>query len=105
MRHPSAVIREWPAAERPRERLLEVGPAALSVRELLAILIGSGLAGRTAVDVAESVFRAVLMGPGAAGRLPVPDAARPGAVAAGAAEDPLAPMNTRSQRLQSAKGY
>lgn len=51
-------IREWPARERPRERLREAGPAALSVRELLAILVGSGPAGRTAVDVAESLYRA-----------------------------------------------
>jgi DNA repair protein RadC len=45
-------IREWPARERPRERLHAVGTAALSVRELLAILVGSGAEGRTAVDVA-----------------------------------------------------
>lgn len=53
-----AVIREWPAGERPRERLREVGPGALSARELLAILVGSGAAGRTAVDVAASVLLA-----------------------------------------------
>jgi DNA repair protein RadC len=45
-------IREWPVRERPRERLRAAGPAALSVRELLAILVGSGGEGRTAVDVA-----------------------------------------------------
>lgn len=45
-------IREWPVRERPRERLRAVGPGALSVRELLAILVGSGSEGRTAVDVA-----------------------------------------------------
>jgi DNA repair protein RadC len=45
-------IREWPVRERPRERLRAVGPGALSVRELLAILVGSGGEGRTAVDVA-----------------------------------------------------
>jgi DNA repair protein RadC len=38
--------------ERPRERMRAVGAAALSVRELLAILVGSGSEGRTAVDVA-----------------------------------------------------
>ncbi len=48
-----AVIREWPARERPRERLRSAGPGALSVRELLAILVGSGAGGgSTAVDVA-----------------------------------------------------
>ncbi len=45
-------IREWPVRERPRERLKAVGATALSVRELLAILVGSGSEGRTAVDVA-----------------------------------------------------
>lgn len=52
------MIREWPAGERPRERLRDAGAGALSVRELLAILVGSGLSGRTAVDVAEAVYRA-----------------------------------------------
>ncbi len=52
------VIREWPARERPRERLRSVGPGALSVRELLAILVGSGVGGRTAVDVAGELLGA-----------------------------------------------
>lgn len=51
-------IREWSDTERPRERLVRFGPQALSARELLAILIETGLppaAGRparSAVDVA-----------------------------------------------------
>lgn len=45
-------IKTWPAAERPRERLTAAGVSALSARELLAILIGSGNAGRSAIDVA-----------------------------------------------------
>lgn len=51
-------IREWPVRERPRERLHAVGAGALSVRELLAILIGSGSEGRTAVDVAGELLAA-----------------------------------------------
>jgi DNA repair protein RadC len=51
-----ASIREWPVRERPRERLRAVGAAALSVRELLAILVGSGSEGRTAVDVATDLL-------------------------------------------------
>lgn len=35
-------IKELPVDERPRERLMEQGPGALSPAELLAILIGSG---------------------------------------------------------------
>ncbi len=52
-----AGIREWPVRERPRERLRDVGAAALTVRELLAILVGSGPTGQTAVDVAGAIFQ------------------------------------------------
>jgi DNA repair protein RadC len=51
-------IREWPTRERPRERLRVAGPTALSTRELLAILVGSGPEGRTAVDVAAELLAA-----------------------------------------------
>jgi DNA repair protein RadC len=49
-------IKEWPISERPRERLLAVGPAALSSREVLAILIGSGSEGRSALEIAGSLI-------------------------------------------------
>ena len=39
-------IRDWPEAERPREKLLARGPGALSDAELLALFLGSGLRGR-----------------------------------------------------------
>lgn len=45
-------IKEWPVLERPRERMREVGAAALSLRELIAILVGSGTEGRSAVGIA-----------------------------------------------------
>lgn len=45
-------IAEMPVVERPRERLLEVGAAVLSARELLAILVGSGNPARSAIDIA-----------------------------------------------------
>jgi DNA repair protein RadC len=51
-------IREWPASDRPRERLRAAGPAALSVRELIAILVGSGTGERSAVEVAGELMRA-----------------------------------------------
>lgn len=38
-------IREWPAEERPREKLLSRGVAVLSDAELVAVLLGSGVAG------------------------------------------------------------
>ena len=43
-------------ADRPRERLRTVGGRHLSVRELLAILIGSGGRGRTAFEVADVIL-------------------------------------------------
>lgn len=49
-------IRDWPESERPRERLLERGPQALSDAELLALLLGCGVKGRSAVDVARSLI-------------------------------------------------
>ena len=45
-------ITDWPCAERPRERLLNEGPAALSDAELLAIFLRTGIPGKTAVDLA-----------------------------------------------------
>ena len=50
-------IKEWPATERPRERLREVGAASLSATELLGILVGSGTEGRSAVAVAGELLR------------------------------------------------
>lgn len=50
-------LKEWPAPERPRERLRSEGAAALAVRELLAILVGSGTRGRSAVDVAAQILK------------------------------------------------
>ena len=49
-------IRDWPAAERPREKLLEQGPAALSDAELLAIFLRTGVAGYSAVDLARQLL-------------------------------------------------
>ena len=50
-------IRDWPEGERPRERLLRLGTAALGDAELLAILVGSGGGGQTAVDVGRRLVR------------------------------------------------
>ena len=49
-------IRDWPAAERPRERLLELGAASLSDAELLAIFLRTGVAGKSAVDLARHLL-------------------------------------------------
>jgi DNA repair protein RadC len=49
-------ITDWPVSERPREKLLDKGAAALSDAELLAIFLRTGVAGRTAVDVARDLL-------------------------------------------------
>lgn len=49
-------ISDWPAEERPREKLLSQGATTLSNAELLALLIGHGQAGMTAVDLARSAL-------------------------------------------------
>jgi DNA repair protein RadC len=51
-------IRSWPASERPREKLLARGPAALSDAELLAIFLRTGVNGKTAVDLARELLQA-----------------------------------------------
>ena len=49
-------IRHWPEGERPREKLLERGPQALSDAELLAIFLRTGITGCSAVDLARDVL-------------------------------------------------
>ena len=51
-------ISDWPLAERPRERLLAHGAAALSDAELLAILLRTGVRGKSAVDLARELLGA-----------------------------------------------
>ncbi|ALP52344.1 hypothetical protein Tel_03835 [Candidatus Tenderia electrophaga] len=49
-------ITDWPADERPREKLVQRGPAALSDAELLAIFLRTGIPGKTAVDLARELL-------------------------------------------------
>jgi DNA repair protein RadC len=49
-------ISDWPAAERPREKLLARGAAALSDAELLAIFLRTGLPGKSAVELARELL-------------------------------------------------
>lgn len=50
-------ISAWPQEERPRERLLRYGPQALSDAELLAIVLRTGISGKTAVDLARELLQ------------------------------------------------
>ena len=49
-------IRDWPADERPREKLLQKGAEALSDAELLAIFLRTGVKGKSAVDLARELI-------------------------------------------------
>jgi DNA repair protein RadC len=49
-------ITDWPVAERPRERLLAKGAASLSDAELLAVLLRTGIRGKTAVELARDLI-------------------------------------------------
>jgi DNA repair protein RadC len=54
---PGMAIRDWPCDERPREKLLDKGAAALSDAELLAILLRTGTRGYSALDVARDALK------------------------------------------------
>ena len=51
-------ITDWPEEERPREKLLAKGSAALSDAELLAIFLRTGIQGKTAVDLSRDLLAA-----------------------------------------------
>jgi len=53
---------DLPPEDRPRERLARHGASALSNRELLALLVGTGSRAASALDVAESLLGAGLRG-------------------------------------------
>src|SRR2546422_11488753 len=52
-------LAEHAEQDRPRERLWAVGPAALTAQELLAIVLGTGCAGRDALTVAGELLARV----------------------------------------------
>jgi len=54
----ATLVRELPRAERPRERLWALGPAALTTAELVAILVGTGGPDRDALAVAGDLLAA-----------------------------------------------
>lgn len=49
-------IKNWPATERPREKLLERGSGSLTDAELLAIFLRTGVAGKSAIDLARQLL-------------------------------------------------
>ena len=49
-------IKEWPEEERPREKLLKAGAHELTNSELIALLLGSGTSGVSAVSLAKRML-------------------------------------------------
>jgi DNA repair protein RadC len=49
-------ISNWPVTERPRERLLAKGAGSLSDAELLAVLLRTGMRGKSAVELARELL-------------------------------------------------
>jgi DNA repair protein RadC len=50
-------ISNWPEDERPRERLLNLGPHALTDAELMAILLRVGIRGKSAVELGREILQ------------------------------------------------
>ena len=49
-------IKDWPQAERPREKLLNQGPESLGDAELLAIFLRTGIPGKSAIEMARDAL-------------------------------------------------
>ena len=54
--YPEAIC-NWPKDDRPREKLLRNGEHTLSNSELLAILLGTGVKGQSAIDLARKILQ------------------------------------------------
>ena len=76
--HESVGLAEWPPSDRPRERLYCHGVQALADAELLALQLGFGAAGRSAIDVARAMLAEYGSLADVAAREPVELANRPG---------------------------
>ena len=49
-------VRDLPKTERPRERLIKLGPEALSAQELLALIIARGIPGKSVMNIAQELL-------------------------------------------------
>jgi DNA repair protein RadC len=92
-------IDHWPVSERPRERLYHSGADSLADAELLALQLGSGRRGQTAVEVAREMLAAYGSLAGVAARELVELARRPGVGRAKAAR--LASAFELTRRLRA----
>ncbi len=53
----SFTVRDLPPEERPRERLAQLGAEALSAQELLAIVLGRGIKGKSVTDLVQTLLK------------------------------------------------
>jgi len=70
--HTSFSIKHWSEDDRPREKLLHKGRAALSDAELVAILIGSGSRNESAVELCKRILASVDNNLNELGKLSIP---------------------------------
>jgi DNA repair protein RadC len=70
---PSIPIKDWPADDRPREKMMLKGPSSLSNSELIAILINNGNKERSAVSIAMDVLKLGKDNLGELGKLSIND--------------------------------
>jgi DNA repair protein RadC len=70
---PKTPINKWAEDDRPREKLLNKGPASLSNAELIAILIGSGNLEESAVELSKRIMNEVSDNFAELARLTIPD--------------------------------
>ena len=56
MQNKNKSIKEWKDDEKPRERLVLHGAGSLSDAELIAIILGGGTVGKTAIDLARELL-------------------------------------------------
>src|ERR1035437_9340323 len=70
-----ARIQDLPFCERPREKLAQLGPAALNNAELMALFISTGTRGHSAIDIGRDLL-AKFGSMGALGGLPVAELAK-----------------------------
>lgn len=50
------VIKSWPVDQRPREKLIARGPQSLTDTELLAVILRTGVAGKSAIDLGQDLM-------------------------------------------------
>jgi DNA repair protein RadC len=71
--HTYLTIKSWAEEDRPREKLLTKGKASLSEAELIGILLGSGTASLSAVDLAKQILNTIANNLNELARLSVAD--------------------------------